>query len=242
MVVVEATVEAAMPTKPSGFQLVPFSFTRLKDYERCPLYAYQVHVLKNRGPQSPAAGRGEAVHKEAENFVKAKVAGGKPVVPQAVRLYGEELRVAVKQKPQTELRFGVTAKWEPTDFFGKDVWGRGVWDLVILDPERLRVVDYKTGKMYPETMDQLRFYAAAALSVAPAAPKVTAEAWHVDQPYPQGKLVFELFPAEVKMVRRDFEARVVKMQDDKKLKPRSNAYCKYCHLRKSVGGPCTEGF
>lgn len=227
----------------TGAALVPFSFTRLKDYERCPLYAYEVHVLKNRGPQSPKAARGEAVHKAAEDFVKAKAAGEKtPKFPIEVVAYRKEILDATTRRPSTELKFGVTARWEVTDFFGRDVWGRGVWDLVTFEEHGPRVVDYKTGKVYPETTDQLRFYAAAALAVAPAAPMVFAEAWHVDQPYPQGKMVMELYPSEVMWIRRDFEARVKRMTADKKLAPRPNAYCRFCHLKKSAGGPCLEDF
>jgi hypothetical protein len=222
----------------TGTHLIPYSYTRLKDYERCPFYAYQVHALKNRGPQSQYAARGDLIHKQAENYVNA-VQGTKRIVPPALANYEVPLKAIVAAGgAQTELSFGVTAKWTQTEFFGKDVWCRGKWDLVVLEEDNLRVIDHKTGKVYPETADQLRLYAAAAFAYAPKAPKVTAEAWHLDQPVKTGLQAFELLPADVKMVRKDFEKRVQKMGRDTKLDPKPNQYCYNCHLSKKKDGPC----
>lgn len=46
----------------------------------------------------------------------------------------------------TELRIGVTKDWEPTGFFSKDVWFRGVIDLIIqLEDGCILIIDHKTG-------------------------------------------------------------------------------------------------
>lgn len=226
----------------NGARLMPWSFSRLKDYERCPFYAWYSHVLKIKGPQSPYAARGETIHAQAEKFVKQGAAGKRQAMPKSLNKYSVEFREVSRASamPQTELKFGVTYDWRPTAFFGGDVWGRGVWDLAVLTPERLLVVDYKTGKMYPETIDQLRFYACAAFAVVGFAPRVNAEAWHLDQPYPMGKQTFELLPSDVRVVRKTFNARIKKMMGDNVMQPRPNAYCRYCHLRRSAGGPCPE--
>ena len=41
---------------------------------------------------------------------------------------------------------GLTENLEPCDFFAKDVWFRGIADLIILDDDLAWVIDYKTGK------------------------------------------------------------------------------------------------
>ena len=46
----------------------------------------------------------------------------------------------------TELRIGVTKDWEPTGFFAKDVYIRGVIDLIVwLDDGCVLIFDHKTG-------------------------------------------------------------------------------------------------
>lgn len=46
----------------------------------------------------------------------------------------------------TELRIGVTKDWEATGFFSKDVWFRGVIDLIIqLEDGCILIIDHKTG-------------------------------------------------------------------------------------------------
>ena len=48
-----------------------------------------------------------------------------------------------------EQKFGIArrdGRLEPCDFFDKDVWFRGVADLLIIDGGLAHIIDYKTGK------------------------------------------------------------------------------------------------
>ena len=59
---------------------------------------------------------------------------------------------------------GITERGEPTGFFSHDVWLRGVADLIIVDGDKARIVDYKTGKSpkpgwEEKALFQLRVYA-----------------------------------------------------------------------------------
>ena len=48
-----------------------------------------------------------------------------------------------------EIRLGVAKyddAYEPTKFFAKDVWYRGIADLLILNEDKAYLIDYKTGK------------------------------------------------------------------------------------------------
>jgi hypothetical protein len=66
---------------------------------------------------------------------------------------------------------GLTADLTPCEFFDKDVWFRGIVDLLIIDGEKAFIVDYKTGKSarYADT-GQLQLMA---LSVFAHFPQVT---------------------------------------------------------------------
>jgi RecB family exonuclease len=45
-----------------------------------------------------------------------------------------------------EIKIGVTSDMKPCGFFDKDVWYRGIADLLIVNGSKAWLVDYKTGK------------------------------------------------------------------------------------------------
>jgi hypothetical protein len=45
-----------------------------------------------------------------------------------------------------EYKMGLTKNLTPCGFFDKDVWWRGIADLIVLQEDRAWVIDYKTGK------------------------------------------------------------------------------------------------
>ena len=45
-----------------------------------------------------------------------------------------------------EYRMGLTKDLEPCKFFAKNVWWRGIADLVVINGDKALLIDYKTGK------------------------------------------------------------------------------------------------
>lgn len=221
----------------SGINLLPWSFSRLTDYERCPLYAYTAHVLKDRGPQTPYAKRGEELHASAAAYATKQAS--KPHVE--LRAYRDRLKALRNNETVTaELKEGMTAKWEPTEFFrGVDLWARLVIDLKWRDGETIYVVDIKTGKKYPEHEDQLRLYAAKELAQQPDAKRAVVADWYVDHPILEQEREFT--QRDGKLLRKGFEQRVAKMVKDTKLVATPNSKCRWCHLNKANGGKCDAG-
>ncbi len=89
---------------------------------------------------------GNEFHKAAEDYVGKVVTELDPrfdyaqeVLDKLINMRGEKL---------CEYRMGITSNLEPCKFFDKDVWYRGIADLVIIDRETrtAKVFDYKTGK------------------------------------------------------------------------------------------------
>jgi hypothetical protein len=227
----------------NGTQLLPFSYTRLADWERCPLYAYTVHVLKKRSPPNAAMARGTLIHERAQLLVTGT--GKQSHTAETLRYLDEFHEASTRHhaKPGTvfaEEKFAVTSVWKMTEFFAENAWCRGVWDLAIMEPSALRVIDHKTGKMYDTHMDQLKLYAVTASVRWPAAPVVQAEAWYLDFPSDR-KLVVKFDKRDIGKLRREFEARVLKMVKDTKMLPKANVYCGNCHLNKKNGGTCKAG-
>jgi len=130
---------------------VTWSHSSLKDYEGCPRRYQEVKVLKNFPfKDNEATIYGKEFHKAAEDYIKE----GKDL-PDAF-MYCQGTLDALKKKEGRKLceyQMALTTDLNPTGWFDKNVWVRGVADLLIIDDENLTawVVDYKTGNnKYPD--------------------------------------------------------------------------------------------
>ena len=127
--------------------MTAWSYSSIKTFDQCPKKYYHLKVAKDvKDIPGEAALYGTAVHEAAEHFIKdgtpipEKFAFIRPTVERLAAIDGEK---------HCELRLGVSKTdtgYEPTTFFGKDVWWRGIVDLVVIDGAKAYMVDYKTGK------------------------------------------------------------------------------------------------
>ena len=138
---------------------VKWSHSALKDYEGCPRRYHEVKVLKNYPfKDTEATLYGKEYHKAAELYIKDDT----PLPPQFA--FTQDTLDALKRMPGRKLceyEMGVRADLTPCGFMDKDVWCRGIADLLIIDDDNLtaRVVDYKTGNnKYPDR-EQLKLMA-----------------------------------------------------------------------------------
>ena len=138
---------------------VTWSHSSLKDYEGCPRRYYEAKVLKKwRLTDTQATIYGKELHEAAEFYIK----DGTPL-PKQFEFVKDTLD-ALNAKPGRKLceyKMGLTSDLRPCDFFDKDVWVRGIADLLIINDDNLtaRVVDYKTGNnKYPDR-EQLKLMA-----------------------------------------------------------------------------------
>ena len=126
-----------------------WSYSSITLFEQCPKKYYHLRVAKDiKEPDSEAMMYGKDVHLAAENFMR----DGAPVPEKYayLRPYLEKLK-AIPGDKLCEHKMGlkkVDGRLMPCDFFAKDVWYRGVADLIIINKEKgeARVIDYKTGK------------------------------------------------------------------------------------------------
>lgn len=127
--------------------MTAWSYSSIKTFEQCPKKYYHLKVAKDvKDDPGEAAIYGTEVHAAAEGYVKdgtpipEKFAFMRPIVEPLAAKKGEKL---------AELRLGlrkVGGGYEACGFFDKDVWYRGIVDLLILDGDRAWMIDYKTGK------------------------------------------------------------------------------------------------
>lgn len=121
-----------------------WSYSSLDLYKQCPHKYYRLRVKKDIvEPPTEHLSYGLEVHKAAEEYIR----DGKPI-PEKYAFIKEPLdRLnAIEGEKLCEFRLGLTRGLEPCEFFDKEVWWRGIADLIILQEDRAYVVDYKTGK------------------------------------------------------------------------------------------------
>lgn len=140
-------------------QKITWSYSSLSLFQQCPRKYYHLRVLKDiKEPESEQMRYGLDLHKAAELYIGEGVplepgfAFMQPVLDKLKAMEGEKL---------CEYRMGLTRSLEPCEFFGSDVWWRGVADLAIIRSKKAKVLDYKTGKDKYADTKQLELLALA---------------------------------------------------------------------------------
>lgn len=127
--------------------MTAWSYSSIKTFEQCPKKYFHTRVIKDvKDEPGEAADYGTAVHLAAEEFVR----DGKPIPEKFafIRPVVERL-AAIPGDKHCELKLGlrkVAGDYEPCDFFDRDVWWRGIADLLVIDGYKAWCIDYKTGK------------------------------------------------------------------------------------------------
>lgn len=123
-----------------------WSYSSLGLFQQCPKKYYHLRVAKDyKEPETDALMYGKQLHEAAELYISR----GDPIPPKFAFIKNMlDLLKTLGEGGEflCEYRMALTRDLEPCDFFAKDVWWRGVADLVIIKDDRAYLVDYKTGK------------------------------------------------------------------------------------------------
>jgi hypothetical protein len=119
--------------------------------------------------------RGTTIHALAENFLKGKITG----MPMPLRKIARVLKGLKRAGVKAEEFWGVDDEFRPIK---KGVqWLVGKTDVYVLLGDVLYIADFKTGRIYPEHVDQASLYATMGYSLFPKVRKVEVEMIYIDQ-------------------------------------------------------------
>ena len=174
--------------------MTAWSYSSIKTFDQCPKKYFHLKIVKDvKDIPGEAADYGTAVHEAAELFVK----DGTPIPEKFAYMRPIVEPLAAKQGVKhTELKLGVRKTdtgYEPCGFFDKDVWWRGIVDLLIVNGKTAYMIDYKTGKSakYAD-MKQLDLMAGAIFVHFPEVQKIkSALAFVVSNEFPKKEHVRE---------------------------------------------------
>lgn len=123
---------------------VTWSYSSLDLFKQCPHKYYRLKVKKDIvEPQQEHLFYGLAVHKAAEDYIK----DGTPIPAEHAEILEPIKKLkAMRGEKLCEYRMGLTRNLTPCKFGAKDVWWRGIADLIVIQDDKAYVVDYKTSK------------------------------------------------------------------------------------------------
>lgn len=152
--------------------MVSWSYSSMSLFQMCPKKYYHLRVAKDViEPPSQQMRYGLDVHKAAEEYIRDGV--DLPTAFEYMRAPLDKLKAMPGEK-LCEHTMGLTADLQPCGFRAKEVWWRGIADLIIINGDEARVVDYKTGKNnYPDSK-QLELLALATFKHFPDVKRVKA--------------------------------------------------------------------
>ena len=214
--------------------MTAWSYSSIKTFEQCPKKYFHLKVVKDvKDEPGEAAQYGTDFHEAAELRIK----DGTPIPPK-FKQYASVVEALANFPGQkhTELKLGVRKTdtgYEPCGFFDKDVWWRGIVDLLIVDGETAHMIDYKTGKnaKYAD-MKQLDLMAGAIFVHYPQVKKIKSGLAYV---------VSNEFPKKVHAaVQRDeymsvFDKQLDQLEaamDNGVWNPKSGPLCGWCPVVK----------
>jgi len=213
-----------------------WSYSAASNHAKCPRKFRYQRIDRLPEPENEAMARGALVHKACEARIKHGVNQSLVTEPWLQRLDELRARGAVSE---TQLAFN--KEWNSVPWFGAAVWGRCVLDASYKISSRIvQIVEFKTGKEYPEHAQQLRLYALAGFILHPEAEEVRSELWYLDRnEAPRPGYVAQR--VAVPRLKEEFVEFARPMLNDTLYPAKPGPGCKWCHFRRSNGGPCEQG-
>lgn len=123
-----------------------WSYSRLKNFESCPLKYKKVDIDKMFVESTQELTRGEQLHSAMYDRVSK---GTKLPVPFSyMERWAKKLTLEVHPAQETycELKLALTRNFVPCAFMDKTVWCRSRIDYLKIVPRQGHIVDYKTGR------------------------------------------------------------------------------------------------
>ena len=124
-----------------------WSFSALTRYENCPKQYYHVNVIKDvKDEDSSFSADGQIIHKG----MYERITKGKPLPLNYRYLESTAAKfVGLPGDTSGELKFAMARDFQPTSYFDQSVFVRVVVDLLVVAGKRAIIIDWKTGKPQP---------------------------------------------------------------------------------------------
>lgn len=215
-----------------------WSYSVVKQHEKCPLALRFRKIDRLPEPESEAQVRGHNIHAHLAHYLKNGT-----WIPDAPNKpddqWKDDLDALRARGASPEEQVAFDKAWRRVAWYASDAFVRVVFDAIILEPDYIEVIEFKSGKIYPEHDQQKRLYALAAMKYHLSALMGGVRVLYIDlkvdgEPYAARRSSVPMLEVEFENFSRDF------LQDT--LYPaKPGPHCRWCHFRRTNGGPCEFG-
>jgi hypothetical protein len=214
---------------------IHWSYSSLKNFEGCPQrYWAERETGQARSVPTEHTLYGERLHSAVEDYVKTGVpipdefAKVRPVVDMLIALPGVKY---------SELDLSLRTDLSPCTAEDLEVWVKAFADLVVHQPKRALVADFKTGASRYADMDQLDLYALCIFQHFPAVEQVRGMLLFIrdDRPFTKNFSRNDMGDHWARWIRR---IGAIKRARDLNVWPtRPSGLCKFCPHTRCVEHP-----
>ena len=215
---------------------IAWSWSRLNDFEKCPMMAYWKHYApkQSRCPyiENAHLKRGKDVHKSLENAIL-----GTPLPPELSHVQpiitGIRNNIANGWWVNAEYKLTFLADYTSCTWFDRHAFLRSILDVMMKKGPNAVIIDWKTGKVNPSS-GQLKLFAMSAMTQ-------WEKLYHVDTAFvwtDHNETTREVYERDdLEEITEEFEERVNMIQianDDNNWIPNPSDFnCKWCACTKA---------
>jgi hypothetical protein len=210
------------------------SYTQYSMYKQCPRKYKLRYIDKvpDTRPKNQAASRGTMMHDSVEQFFLRKT---EYLAPEVAKYKQRFFLLRENYDCVPEEKFCFTAEWEPTDWDSEDGYLRGVIDLKYVDNNAVNMLEWKSGKVWDDHIEQRNLYGMAALLLHPEADKAKVTNFYFDK----DKEIEQLYSKAALVMYKDVWSKRIDHMDAKQpYTPFPGFWCRWCPYSKKAGGPC----
>lgn len=216
------------------------SWSRINTHSKCAKLAYYKFVEKIKDPGGFASDRGSNIHKMAEEYLMAGEEHPLPPVLSKVGSVLYELRGLENKTVERQLSWD--KNWDECEWFYPGTYMRAIMDFTgELSPTRMRIVDHKTGKVYPDHPEQLELMVLCAMHLAEwdHIDEFVVNDLYIDQGFMSSDTMY--VREQFKELHDKWDPIFEKVTSDDIFGANPGSACKWCFVSAKKGGPCEHG-
>jgi hypothetical protein len=232
----------AKPESPS------YSHSKLEIFDFCPFAYQKIYHDKIPRAESEALKIGSLLHRIIADYLNRLIHYGTPTdwewaqgatpreappdVPEIWERFYSSFSLPPMEAPGVERKLAFNRDWEAVEFFGPDAFFRAVVDLAFRQDALAVVVDWKSNRAVPETVEknlQLRIYGwAVKTALYPDVQEVLLRLHFLR--YGAEREIL-LSPDDLVGVPQELKEQIAIIEAEKHFNPRPGSFCSWCGVQ-----------
>ena len=210
------------------------SYSKYALLQQCGLKFKFIYIDKLKEAESEVLANGNAIHKDLETYLRIK---GMPF-PECGKSLKEDIEKLKENGAVPEQFWTCDSKFKPTvSNWAPSTAILGKVDAFYVKDDKLHIIDFKTGKVRPNNMEQLELYAVMGFNRFPVE-EIEVELFYVDH----GIILKEAFERTgLNLMQLKWEARLKDFSETTEFNPNPSALCGWCDFSMKKQGICKVG-